>query len=75
VLRGSEDLGPPPAARRAELGMAGDDDPGPPVRGGRVPEFRGGPAEDLLEQPEGVLARMCMSALVTPWPTPAVAVA
>ena len=35
--------------------MAGDDDPGPPVRGGRVTQFRGGPAKDLLEQPEGVL--------------------
>src|ERR1035441_9151100 len=39
----------------AQLGMAGDDDPGPPVSGGGVADLRGGPAEDLLEQPEGVL--------------------
>ena len=42
-------------AGEPELGMAGDDDPGPPVSGGRVTESRGGPAKDLLEQPEGVL--------------------
>ena len=30
----------------AELGMAGDDQPGPPVGGGRVAEIGGGPAED-----------------------------
>ena len=41
-------------AGEAELGVGGDDQPGPPVRGGRVAEFRGGPPEDLLEQPEGV---------------------
>ena len=39
----------------AELGVAGDDQPGPPVSSLRVADFRGGPAEDLLEQPEGVL--------------------
>jgi hypothetical protein len=37
-----------------ELGMGGDDDPGPSVSGGRATEFRGGPAKDLLEQAEGV---------------------
>jgi hypothetical protein len=31
-----------------ELGMAGDDDPGPPVGGGRVADLGGGPAEGLL---------------------------
>jgi hypothetical protein len=39
----------------AQLGMAGDDDPGPAVSGGRVADLRGGPAEDLLEQPERML--------------------
>src|SRR6266576_2948847 len=39
----------------AELGVAGDDQPGPPVSSLRIADFRGGPAEDLLEQPEGVL--------------------
>jgi hypothetical protein len=34
--------------------VAGDDQPGPPVRGGGVADLRGGPAEDLLEQAEGV---------------------
>src|SRR4249920_4193322 len=38
----------------AELGVAGDDEPGPPVGGGGVADLGGGPAEDLLEQPEGV---------------------
>jgi hypothetical protein len=38
-----------------QLGVGGDDDPGPPVRGGRVAQFRGCPAQDLLEEPEGVL--------------------
>ena len=42
-------------AGQAELGVAGDDQPGPPVRGGRVADLRGGPAQDLLEQPERVL--------------------
>jgi hypothetical protein len=42
------------AAGEAELGVAGDEQPGPPVRGGRVAHLRGGPAEDLLEQAEGV---------------------
>jgi hypothetical protein len=38
----------------AKLGMAGDHEPGPPVRGVRVAQLRGGPAQGLLEQPEGV---------------------
>ena len=42
-------------APEAELGVAGDDQPGPAVRGGRVADLRDGPAEDLLEQAEGVL--------------------
>src|SRR6266571_3932548 len=39
---------------QAELGVDRDDEPGPPVRGGRVADLGGGPAEDLLEQAEGV---------------------
>jgi transposase len=42
-------------AGQPQLGMAGDDQPGPPVRGGRVADLGGGPAQDLLEQAEGVL--------------------
>jgi hypothetical protein len=38
----------------AELGVAGDDQPGPPVRGLRVTEPRGGPSQNLLEQAESV---------------------
>jgi hypothetical protein len=30
-------------------GVAGDDQPGPPVRGGRVADLGGGPAQDVLE--------------------------
>src|SRR6516165_1588736 len=40
---------------QAELGVAGDDQPGPPVRGGGVADLRRGPAQDLLEQAECVL--------------------
>ena len=43
------------APGEAELGIAGDDQPGPPVGGGRVPELRPGPAQDLLDEPERVL--------------------
>src|SRR5205814_7921024 len=32
---------------QAELGVGGDDEPGPPVRGGWVAQLRPGPAEDL----------------------------
>jgi len=39
----------------AELGVAGEDEPGPPVSSLRVADLGRGPAEDLLEQPEGVL--------------------
>src|SRR6266540_1722104 len=35
-------------------GLAGDDQPGPPVRRLRVAEFRRGPAQDLLEHSEGM---------------------
>src|ERR1019366_3215353 len=38
-----------------ELGVAGDDQPGPSVSGLRVADLRRGPAEDLPGQPEGVL--------------------
>ena len=41
-------------AGQAELGVRGDDQPGPAVGGGGVAELRAGPAEGLLEQPEGV---------------------
>jgi hypothetical protein len=41
-------------AGEAELGVAGDDQPGPPVGGAGVADLGGGPAEDLLEQAEGV---------------------
>jgi len=37
------------AAGEAELGLAGDDQPGPPVRGGRVSELGPSPAQDLLK--------------------------
>src|SRR3954454_25239739 len=33
------------AAGQAELGVRGDDQPGPAVAGGRVTDLRGGPAE------------------------------
>jgi hypothetical protein len=48
-------------AGQAQLGVAGDDDPGPPVRGGRVADLRGGPAEDLLEEAEGVFVMQISS--------------
>ena len=41
-------------ASELELGVAGDDQPGPPVRGGRVPQLGPGPAEHLLEESERV---------------------
>ena len=43
------------AAGEVQLGVAGQDEPGPPVGGGRVAQLRAGPAEDLLEEPERVL--------------------
>lgn len=39
-----------------ELGVRGDDEPGPAVGRFGGADFRGGPAQDLLDQPEGVLA-------------------
>src|SRR5438128_6976705 len=39
----------------AELGVAGDDQPGPPVGGLSIADLGCGPAQGLLEQPEGVL--------------------
>ena len=36
-----------------QLGVGGDDQPGPPVRGVRAADLGGGPAQDLLEEPEG----------------------
>ena len=41
-------------AGKAELGVARDDQPGPPVRGRGVADLRRGPAQDLLKQAEGV---------------------
>src|SRR5258708_2863881 len=43
------------AACQAQLGVAGADQPGPPVRGLRVAELGDGPPQDLLEQPKRVL--------------------
>jgi hypothetical protein len=45
-------------AGEAELGVAGDGDPGPPAGGGRVAQLGPGPAEDLLEEPERVLKEL-----------------
>src|SRR6266508_5121867 len=39
----------------AELGVAGDDQPGPPVGGLSIADLGCGPAQGLLEQAEGVL--------------------
>src|SRR5450755_3459607 len=38
-----------------QLGMAADDQPGPPVSSLGVADLRDGPPEDLFEQAEGVL--------------------
>ena len=50
-LPGQPDVGGE-VAGQAELGVAGEEDPGPPVGGGRVAQFRPGPAESLLEEPD-----------------------
>ena len=42
------------AAGKPELGEGGQDEPGPAVGGGRIAEFRAGPAQGLLEEPECV---------------------
>ena len=42
-------------AGEPELGVAGEQQPGPPVGGGRVPQLGAGPAQLLLEKPERVL--------------------
>lgn len=42
-------------AGEAELGVGGDDEPGPQIGAVGVTDFRGRPAEGLLPQPEGVL--------------------
>ena len=42
-------------AGEAELGVGGEDQPGPAVGGFRRADLRGGPAEGLFEQAEGVL--------------------
>ena len=54
LLPGQADVGGE-VAGEAELGVAGDDQPGPAVGGGRVAELRPGPAELLLQEPERVL--------------------
>src|SRR5512139_53809 len=41
-------------AGEAELGVGGDDQPGPAVGGGRVAQPGCGPAQSLFEQTEGV---------------------
>jgi hypothetical protein len=46
-LPGQPDVGGQPAGE-PELGIGGDDQPGPPVGGGRVTQLRPGPAQDLL---------------------------
>src|SRR5580704_7785996 len=43
------------AAGEPQLGEGGDQEPGPAVGGGGVAQQRPGPAELLLEEPEGVL--------------------
>ena len=43
------------ATREAELGMGGDDQPGPAVGGLGSTDLRTGPAQGLLEQPKRVL--------------------
>lgn len=40
---------------KAELGVGGDDEPGPAVGGGWLAELGSGPPQRLLEHPEGVL--------------------
>jgi hypothetical protein len=52
-LPGQPDVGGQPAGE-PELGVGGDDQPGPPVGGGRVAQLRPGPAQDLLEESERV---------------------
>src|SRR5262249_46077193 len=52
-LPGQPDVGGE-VAGQVELGVAGDDDPGPPVGGGWVTQLRAGPAEHLLDEPERV---------------------
>ena len=42
-------------AGEVQLGVGGDDDPGPAVGGGRVAELRAGPSQLLLQEPERVL--------------------
>src|SRR5512147_245053 len=42
-------------ASQAQLGVAGDDQPGPAVGGVRVTQLGGGPAQVLFEESEGVL--------------------
>src|SRR3954451_10672009 len=41
-------------AGQAQLGVGGDDQPGPAVGSGGIAQLGGGPAEGLLEEPEGV---------------------
>src|SRR6266851_7274107 len=42
------------SAGQPELGVAGDDDPGPPVGGRRITQLRARPAENLFQEPERV---------------------
>src|SRR5437660_1791043 len=52
-LPGQADVGGE-AAGEVQLGVGGDDQPGPPVGGGGVADLRGGPSQDLLEQAKGM---------------------
>jgi hypothetical protein len=51
LLPGQADVGGE-VADEPELGVAGDDQPGPPVGGGGVAQLGPGPAEYLLEEPD-----------------------
>jgi hypothetical protein len=53
LLPGQPDVGGE-VAGEIQLGVAGEDEPGPPVGGGRVAELGPGPAENLFQEPECV---------------------
>jgi len=54
LLPGQSDVGGE-VPGEVQLGVGGDDEPGPAVGSGGVAQFRAGPAEGLLEEPECVL--------------------
>jgi hypothetical protein len=53
LLPGQAQVGGERAAQ-VKLGVAGDDQPGPPVGGRRVAQLGAGPAENLFQEPERV---------------------